>query len=103
MKKTLLEKTLLNIFIDYEDGELPDQLDEWIKKYIPVKNRIVIKNEDRCIANTHKHSRCIKRIYKKSESDNKFCYQHNIIFTRKKYLQYGIYQDNQQQHSLNNF
>lgn len=88
MKKTVLEQTILRIFIDYDDGELPDHLDEWIEKYLPTKNRAIVKDKDRCIANTCNNTRCTKRIF--NSTHNNFCFQHNIIFNRDKQLQYGV-------------
>jgi len=98
MKKTLLEQTILRIFVDYEDGELPDTLDEWISKYIPSKNRKMIDDKERCLANTHQNKRCIKRIYhdtaeKALSKNTRFCYQHNNIMEREKRLQYGIWNE----------
>lgn len=102
MKKTLLEQTILRIFVDYEDGELPDDLDEWISKYIPLKKRKTIDNKERCSANTHQNKRCIKRIYNDQKSGNtQFCYQHHTIMQREKRLQYGIWKDDVEENHLN--
>ena len=64
MKKNRIEKTIIKIFNDFEEGNLPDELNEWFIKYMPERNRKNISNEERCIANTHKRERCIKKSVK---------------------------------------
>lgn len=89
MPLTLLDKVIIKIFNDYEDGELPDDLEEWFDKYIPNKKRKKIPEKLRCIANTYTKERCSKRVFNKSC----FCHQHMVKFDKDKKLQYGIYKE----------
>ena len=88
MKKNRIEKTIIKIFEDFEMGELPDELDEWFERYMPQRNRKNISDENRCIANTHKRERCVKKKY---ESSGCLCYQHFQIYNKNILLPFGLF------------
>jgi len=87
MKKSRIEKTIIKIFDDYEEGNLPDDYEEWIEKYMPKQNRKSVPDERRCIANTHKRERCAKKVY---EMNSYMCFQHYQIFEKNKILPFGF-------------
>jgi hypothetical protein len=87
MKKSRIEKTIVKIFDDYEEGNLPEEYDEWIEKYMPKQNRKLVPDKCRCIANTHKRDRCAKKVY---ESNKYLCFQHYQIFEKNNVLPFGF-------------
>ena len=94
MKKNRIEKTIIKIFSDFEEGNLPDELNEWFIKYMPERNRKNISNEERCIANTHKRERCIKKIY---EYNDYLCFQHYHIYKQNRMLHFGLSDENKKE------
>ena len=89
MKRSRIEHTIIKIFEDYEEGELPDDLEEWFSKYLPKRKRKNVPDNNRCNANTHKRERCTKKIFK--NGSDCLCYQHYKIYTKDEILPFGFF------------